>query len=88
MILTGNRQVTPRNTDPTIGHEPWLDFSSGYVTRAMEKFPKQGTRAPWKLRQNYILDLMGLKYAKVDDGVLAFSNPRPTNARARQKVAA
>jgi monooxygenase len=88
MKRTGLRQATPHNADPTIGHEPWLDFSSGYVQRAMEKFPKQGTRAPWKLHQNYVLDLMGLKYAKVDDGVLAFTNPRPTNAKVREKVAA
>ena len=88
MKRTGLRQATPHNADPTIGREPWLDFSSGYVQRAMEKFPKQGTRAPWKVHQNYVLDLMGLKYAKVDDGVLAFTNPRPTNVRVRAKVAA
>ena len=88
MKRTGLRQATPHNADPTLGREPWLDFSSGYVQRAMEKFPKQGTRAPWKLHQNYVLDLMGLKYARVDDGVLAFTNPRPTNAKVRQKVAA
>ena len=88
MRRTGLRQATPHNADPTIGREPWLDFSSGYVQRAMEKFPKQGSKAPWKLHQNYVLDLMGLKYAKVDDGVLTFSNPRPTNAKVREKVAA
>ena len=75
MTATGNRQATPHNADPTIGEAPWLDFSSGYVTRAMDKFPKQGTRAPWKLNQNYALDLISLKYAAIEDGVLAFSNP-------------
>ena len=88
MAKTGTRQVTPRNTDPTIGHEPWLDFSSGYVQRAMEKFPKQGSRAPWKLHQNYARDLMDLRYAKIEDGVLAFSNPKPSAVKARAKVAA
>jgi cation diffusion facilitator CzcD-associated flavoprotein CzcO len=88
MAATGLRQVTPRNDDPDIERLPWLDFSSGYVVRAMEKFPKQGGKAPWKLHQNYALDLMSLKYAKLEDGVLRFSNPRPTNARAREKVAA
>jgi cation diffusion facilitator CzcD-associated flavoprotein CzcO len=88
MAATGLRQVTPRNDDPDIERLPWLDFSSGYVVRAMEKFPKQGGKAPWKLHQNYALDLMSLKYAKLEDGVLRFSNQRPTNARAREKVAA
>jgi len=88
MTATGARQVTPHNDDPTIGHEPWLDFSSGYVQRAMEKFPKQGTRAPWKLHQNYARDLMSLRYARLEDGVLAFSNRKPARAKARAKVAA
>jgi monooxygenase len=88
MTKTKTRQATPRNDDPTIGHEPWLDFSSGYVRRAMEKFPKQGTRAPWKLHQNYARDLMSLKYAKIEDGVLEFSNRKPAGVKAREKVAA
>ena len=85
---TGLRQATPHNTDPTLGRESWLDFSSGYVQRAMEKFPKQGTRAPWKLHQNYALDLMNLKYASVADRVMKFSNPKSAKARAVQKAAA
>jgi cation diffusion facilitator CzcD-associated flavoprotein CzcO len=88
MSRTGTRQATPRNDDPTIGQEPWLDFSSGYVQRAMEKFPKQGSRAPWKLHQNYARDLMSLRYAKIEDGVLEFSNPKPAVVKVREKVAA
>jgi monooxygenase len=86
MQKTGLRQVTPHNDDPDIERQPWLDFSSGYVQRAMEKFPKQGSRAPWKLHQNYAMDLMSLRYAKLADGTLAFSNPKP--AKALEKVAA
>ena len=74
MKKTGERQVTPRNNDPEIGEVPWLDFSSGYVQRAMASFPKQGTKAPWKLHQNYALDLMNLRFTRIEDGVLAFSN--------------
>ncbi len=75
MSRTGRRQVMPVNEDPTVKHEPWLDFSSGYVQRAMAKFPKQGDKVPWKLNQNYAMDLMSLRYAKLEDGVLRFSNP-------------
>jgi cation diffusion facilitator CzcD-associated flavoprotein CzcO len=69
------RQCTPRNHEPAIVTQPFLDFSSGYVQRAMDKFPKQGTKAPWKLYQNYALDILTLKFGKVDDGVMEFSNP-------------
>ena len=88
MSRTGLRQATPRNDDPNIEHQPWLDFSSGYVTRAMERFPKQGSKAPWRLHQNYAMDLMSLKYAKLEDGTLEFSNPKPAKAKAREPVAA
>ncbi|MDP3870492.1 NAD(P)/FAD-dependent oxidoreductase [Phenylobacterium sp.] len=81
MKKTGNRQVTPRNDDPNIGEVPWLDFSSGYVQRAMASFPKQGTKAPWKLHQNYALDLMNLRFTKIEDGVLAFTNKAGAKAR-------
>lgn len=55
-----------------VGDEPWLDFSSGYVTRAMEKFPKQGREAPWRLHQNYLKDIFLLRYANFSDGALKF----------------
>ena len=53
----------------------------------MEKFPKQGSKAPWKL-QNYALDLMSPKYAKLEDGTLECSNQKPARAKPREKVAA
>ncbi|HEY4344707.1 MAG TPA: NAD(P)/FAD-dependent oxidoreductase [Parvibaculum sp.] len=77
MDKTGTRQCTPHNADPTVTEEPWLDFSSGYVQRAIGKFPKQGSKAPWKLYQNYALDIVSLKYGKVEDGAMEFSNPKP-----------
>jgi cation diffusion facilitator CzcD-associated flavoprotein CzcO len=75
MKRTGRRQVTPINEDPDVTFQPWLDFSSGYVQRAMAKFPKQGSKPPWRLHQNYALDLLSLRYAKLEDGVLRFTNP-------------
>ena len=73
MKKTGTHQATPRNTDPDMGLEPWLDFSSGYVQRSIADFPKQGSKAPWKLHQNYARDMMSLRFAALDDGVLTFS---------------
>ena len=63
----------PRNTDPSITEEPWIDFSSGYFKRSMHLFPKQGSRAPWKLYQNYPKDIWLLRFGKIDDGVLEFA---------------
>jgi len=68
------RQCTPTLSDPSMPLEPWSDFSSGYIQRAAHLFPKRGTKAPWKLKQNYIHDLLTLRYGKVDDGAMRFSN--------------
>lgn len=80
------RQCTPRRNDPDIAEEPWIDFSSGYVQRSLDKFPKQGSKKPWKLYQNYALDIMSLRMGKVEDGVMAFTNPEPRNG-AMEKLA-
>jgi cation diffusion facilitator CzcD-associated flavoprotein CzcO len=89
MQKTGMRQATPRNNDPAVEQRPWLDFSSGYVQRSIAKFPKQGDRAPWKLHQNYALDILLLRHSKIDDGVMEFSNPASQRAkRQREAVAA
>jgi monooxygenase len=69
------RQCTPRNTDPTVTGEPWIDFSSGYVQRSLALFPKQGSKAPWRLRQNYARDILTLRYGALDDEAMTFSNP-------------
>ncbi len=64
--------VAERN-DPTVGELPWLDFNSGYVQRAMDEFPRQGDKKPWKLYQNYLMDMLSLRFGKLADGTLRFA---------------
>ena len=66
------RQCVPHNSDPTIEPMPSLDFSSGYVQRSIAKLPKQGSKRPWRLYQNYALDIVSLRLGKVDDGVMQY----------------
>lgn len=75
MDKIGMRQATPRLRGGPIATDPWLDFSSGYVQRAMERFPKQGKESPWRVHQNYIADLMDLKFGPVDDDAMEFAHP-------------
>jgi monooxygenase len=67
------RQCMPHNSDGSIEALPSLDFSSGYVQRAVAKMPKQGSKRPWRLYQNYALDIVTLRFGKVDDGVMQYS---------------
>ncbi len=63
--------VDPDAIDDTA---PLLDLSSGYIRRAAATLPKQGSRAPWKLRQNYVLDLAEFKRRDLLESV-RFSSP-------------
>jgi hypothetical protein len=49
-----------------------LSFTSGYVQRALPILPKQGSRPPWRVHQNYLLDLLNIRYGRLADGVLRF----------------
>jgi cation diffusion facilitator CzcD-associated flavoprotein CzcO len=75
MKNTGQRQATPRLQGTDMAQENWVDFSSGYFARSLHKFPKQGSRTPWKLHQNYLKDIKLLKRDPLEDGALQFSNP-------------
>ena len=69
----GYAYCTPVDRDPSVTRQPFIDFSSGYVMRSIEKFPKQGSRHPWRLYQNYARDIVALRYGSVEDEAMEFS---------------
>jgi monooxygenase len=69
----GYTQVIAVQDDPSIASEPLLNLTSGYVLRSLDHFPRQGTKRPWRMHQNYALDMLALRMREVDDGVLRFS---------------
>jgi monooxygenase len=71
MDRRGATTVVPRR-DPTVATEPFLSFTSGYVQRALDRLPKQGTRKPWQVRQSYLSDMLTIRFGRIDDGVLRF----------------
>ncbi|MES0873366.1 flavin-containing monooxygenase [Sinimarinibacterium thermocellulolyticum] len=74
--------AVPHNDDPSVGEEPLIDFSSGYVQRAIHDFPKQGSKAPWKLHQNYLKDLLTLKYGALEGRGMKFVRATAADAAA------
>jgi len=72
---------TPRKRDASIAEEPAIDFSSGYIQRAKDVLPKQGSQRPWRLHQNYALDLLEFRFANVEDGTMEFGRvPKRSSA--------
>ena len=72
MDRRGYSHCVAMHRDGDVASTPFLDFSSGYITRAVDRFPRQGARSPWKLRQNYLLDLLGLRFASLKDSAIEF----------------
>jgi cation diffusion facilitator CzcD-associated flavoprotein CzcO len=69
------QQCTPVNRDASVSARPLLGLSSGYVTRAADRFPKQGSKAPWQVHQSYLRDYRALKRSGIEDDAMVFSNP-------------
>jgi hypothetical protein len=79
----GYTRCVPVVDDLSVAPEPFIDFNSGYVLRAIESFPKQGSKPPWKLYQNYARDIVSLRRGSLEDGALQFDRtPVPQRARA------
>ena len=69
----GYASCIPSAPDPALAMEPAITLTSGYIKRATSHLPKQGARAPWRLYQNYALDLAALRFGRLDDGVMEFA---------------
>lgn len=69
----GYQAAVPRK-DPQVQTQPYFDFSSGYVQRAAGVLPQQGDRKPWRVYQNYLADMLSLRWGRLDDGVMQFTS--------------
>jgi monooxygenase len=57
----------------TASGEMFLNLSSGYVQRAAASLPQQGTRKPWRMYQNYLRDILSLRFSSLRDSALRFT---------------
>lgn len=72
MDVHGYKKACPRQRDPSVQLKPWLDFTSGYILRYIDRLPKVGDRGPWQLQQNYFHDRKVIHKGKINDGHLEF----------------
>jgi monooxygenase len=73
MDANGYDTVVPEHPGDAVEERPLMDFTPGYVLRALDSLPKAGARSPWRLKQNYLLDLRLIRHGRVDDQALRFS---------------
>jgi cation diffusion facilitator CzcD-associated flavoprotein CzcO len=72
MRQLGADVVVPEDDEGCASDENFLNLRSGYIQRANDRLPRQGTKRPWQNLQNYLLDVPALRYGSLDDGVLRF----------------
>ena len=68
----GYAQCTARINDPELEPVPAIDFNSTYVLRTLHTLPRQGSKMPWRVHQNYVRDLSMLRFGRVNDGTMEF----------------
>jgi monooxygenase len=73
MDANGFQRVEPQHPGDEVEERPIMDFTPGYVLRALDQLPKGGAVAPWRLKQNYFLDIQMIRRGKVDDEALHFT---------------
>jgi monooxygenase len=73
MKANGFDRVEPEHPGAAVDEMPFLDFNPGYVQRSMHLLPKSGSRAPWRLKQNYFFDMRMIRRGRVDEAALKFS---------------
>ncbi len=88
MRARGLTRCAPCAQDSGPIREPLINLTSGYVLRSVRDFPAQGVKRPWRVHQNYPLDVLDFRLGRVDDGVLSFSRGPTATAAATTARAA
>lgn len=69
--------IAPTDRSETI---PLLDLKSGYIKRAEQLMPRQGTRLPWRLHQNYLRDSWLMHHGRVTGDGIQYLPRKATSA--------
>ncbi|TGK02599.1 NAD(P)/FAD-dependent oxidoreductase [Leptospira langatensis] len=72
MDSNGYTKCVPLCDESKMEREPILDLNSGYIQRAIDKFPVRGANRPWRFHQNYLMDLFDINFANIKDSNLSF----------------
>jgi monooxygenase len=73
MDQTGDKMVVPSAEGVEVTKSPLFDLEAGYMKRAADRLPKQGSKSPWTVDNNYLADRPVLKKSKIQDEFLRFS---------------
>ena len=76
MDKQGVTSCVPEEDPSAMVDDEYIDFSSGYVQRALIRMPKQGIKSPWRNYQNYLKDIFLVRLFSIKDSTLKFYNSK------------
>jgi cation diffusion facilitator CzcD-associated flavoprotein CzcO len=70
MDSRGYTYAYPHRGDEPMTEKPAWDLQAGYVLRAPHALPKSGTRRPWNVRQNFVVDAIDHRFDRIDESMV------------------
>jgi cation diffusion facilitator CzcD-associated flavoprotein CzcO len=66
----GYTQAYPHLGGVPMKEKHTFNLESGYVKRAPHALPKSGTRRPWHVRHNYVLDVIDHRFDRIEESMV------------------
>jgi cation diffusion facilitator CzcD-associated flavoprotein CzcO len=70
MDTHGYTHAYPHLGDKPMAEKPAWNINAGYVQRALHALPKSGTRRPWNVRHNYVLDAIDHRFDRIEESMV------------------
>lgn len=70
MDSRGYTHAYPHLGEVPIAEKPAFDLDAGYIKRAPHALPKSGTRRPWNVRHNYVLDVIDHRFDRIEESMV------------------
>jgi cation diffusion facilitator CzcD-associated flavoprotein CzcO len=70
MDAHGYTHAYPHLGDVPMKEKPAWNINAGYVQRALHALPKSGTRRPWNVRHNYVLDAIDHRFDRIEESMV------------------
>lgn len=84
MDSRGYTHAYPHLGGAIVKEKPAFDLQAGYIKRAPHALPRSGTKRPWHVRHNYVLDLIDHRFDRIEESMVFGRAPaRPSEVVAQ-----
>jgi cation diffusion facilitator CzcD-associated flavoprotein CzcO len=66
----GYTHAYPHLSEDSMEEKPTFDLQAGYIKRAPHALPRSGTRRPWNVRHNYVLDAIDHRFDRIEESMV------------------